>query len=86
VTARADDPLARLRDPVALAGCLAVVLDPANPAERPLALDYATYRGRPALAIVLPDPDPARLSVFVVGPACSQADDDLQYFTRVPRP
>jgi len=86
LTAPAADPLARLRDPVALADCLAVVLDPADPSQQPLALDYATYRGQPALAVVLPDPDPARLSVFVVGPACSRADDDLQFFTRVTRP
>ena len=86
VTAPAADPLARLRDPVALADCLAVVLDPAEESQRPLALDYATYRGQPALAVVLADPDPARLSVFVVGPACSRADDDLLFFTRVPRP
>ena len=80
------DPLARLRDPVALADCLAAVLDPANPAEQPLALDYATYQGRPALAVFLPDPDPGRLSVFVVGPACSRADGDVLFFTRVVRP
>ena len=80
------DPLARLRDPVALADCLAAVLDPADPAEQPLALDYATYQGRPALAVFLPDPDPGRLSVFLVGPACSRADDDVQFFTRVVRP
>ena len=80
------DPLARLRDPVALADCLAAVLDPADPAEQPLALDYAAYQGRPALAVFLPDPDPDRLSVFVVGPACSGADGDVQFFTRVVRP
>ena len=80
------DPLARLRDPVALADCLASILDPANPAEQPLALDYATYQGRPALAVFLPDPDPGRLSVFLVGPACSRADGDVQFFTRVVRP
>ena len=80
------DPLARLRDPVALADCLAAVLDPADPAEQPLALDYATYQGRPALAVFLPDPDPGRLSVFLVGPACSRADGDVQFFTRVVRP
>ena len=80
------DPLARLRDPVALADCLAAVLDPADPAEQPLALDYAAYQGRPALAVFLPDPDPDRLSVFVVGPACSRADGDVQFFTRVVRP
>ena len=80
------DPLARLRDPVALADCLAAVLDPADPAEQPLALDYATYQGRPALAVFLPDPDPSRLSVFLVGPACSRADGDVRFFTRVVRP
>lgn len=80
------DPLARLRDPVALADCLAAVLDPADPAEQPLALDYAAYQGRPALAVFLPDPDPGRLSVFVVGPACSRADGDVRFFTRLVRP
>ena len=80
------DPLARLRDPVALADCLAAVLDPADPAEQPLALDYAAYQGRPVLAVFLPDPDPGRLSVFLVGPACSRADGDVQFFTRVVRP
>lgn len=81
----AADPLARLREPAALADCLAAVLDPANPAEQPLALDYATYAGAPALAIVLPDADPAKVSVFVVGPDCSRADDDLAFFTRLDR-
>ena len=80
------DPLARLRDPVALAECLAAVLDPAHPAVQPLALDYAAYQGRPALAVFLPDPDPGRLSVFLVGPACSRADGDVRFFTRVVRP
>ena len=47
---------------------------------------YAAYQGRPVLAVFLPDPDPDRLSVFVVGPACSRADGDVQYFTRVVRP
>lgn len=80
------DPLARLRDPAALADCLAALVDPAAPDERPLALDYATYRGAPALAVVLPDTDPARVSVFVVGPTCSRAADGLLFFTRLPRP
>lgn len=53
---------------------------------RPLALDYARYRGMPALAVVLPDPDPAKVSVFVVGPDCSRNDDDTLFFTRLARP
>lgn len=80
------DPLARLRDPAALADCLSALLDPSKPDELPLALDYAAYQGNPALAVVLPDADPAKVSVFVVGPDCSRADDDLQFFTRLDRP
>ncbi len=82
----ADDPLARLREPGGLADCLATLLDPARPDDQPLALDYASYRGTPALAVVLPDVDPGKVAVFVVGPDCSRADDDLAFFTRLTRP
>ncbi|MBC7374614.1 MAG: hypothetical protein H7323_11555 [Frankiales bacterium] len=80
------DPLARLREPAALADCLATLLDPARPNDQPLALDYASYRGAPALAVVLADADPAKVAVFVVGPNCSRADDNLAFFARLNRP
>lgn len=80
------DPLSALREPVALEACLSAVLPPEEPGVRPLALDYATYQGKPALAVWLTDPDPAKVSVFVVGPQCSAADAALQFFTRVDRP
>jgi hypothetical protein len=80
------DPLARLRTPTGLASCLAALLPPDQPDVQPLALDYAQYEGQPALAVLLPDPDPAQLSVFVVAPGCSQEDDGTLYFVRVPRP
>jgi hypothetical protein len=69
-----------------LASCLAALLPPEEPDLRPLALDYASFGGAPALAVVLPDPDPAKLQVFVVGPGCSQADDGVLRFVRVARP
>ncbi len=84
--AAAVDPLQRLREPAGLASCLAALLPPEEPDVRPLALDYATFGGQPALAVVLPDPDPAKLSVFVVGPGCSQVDDSTLRFVRVDRP
>ncbi|MEX2289983.1 MAG: hypothetical protein WD794_06610 [Mycobacteriales bacterium] len=85
--AKADaTPLARLRTAEGLADCLAALLPPEQPEVQPLALDYAQYQGRPALAVVLPDPDPDQLSVFVVGEGCSRADDSTLYFVRVPRP
>ncbi|MGI8537022.1 MAG: hypothetical protein ACR2K2_11105 [Mycobacteriales bacterium] len=81
-----SDPLGRLRDPAALASCLAALLIPQEPDVRPLALDYASYNGAPALAVLLPDPDPAKVSVFVVGPGCAQADDRTLFFTRLDKP
>lgn len=82
----AGDPLERLRTTEGLADCLAALLPPEEPETAPLALDYATYAGAPALAVVLPDPDPAKLSIFVVGPGCSQADDSTLHFVRVDAP
>ncbi len=84
--ADADDPLATLRRPDGLASCLVALLPPEEPDVRPLALDYARYAGAPALAVVLPDPDPTKVSVFVVGPDCTATTDDLKFFTRLARP
>ncbi|MBW3639789.1 MAG: hypothetical protein KY451_08075 [Actinobacteria bacterium] len=84
--ALAADPLARLRDPAGLASCLLALLPPEEPDVRPLALDYARYGATPALAVVLPDPDPAKVSVFVVGPDCSKDNDSTLLFTRLTKP
>lgn len=80
------DPLARLRDPAGLASCLLALLPPDEPDLRPLALDYARYAGAPALAVLLPDPDPTKVAVYVVAPDCSQANDNTLFFTRLDRP
>jgi len=82
----AEDLLARLRTPAGLEDCLSAVLPPEEPDLRPRALDYATYQGQPALAVVLPDPDPAKLSVYVVGPDCAVADAKVLAFLRVDAP
>ena len=83
--AAAGDPLARLRGDGALVGCLASLTTPEDPGV-PLAVDYASYEGQPALVVVLPAAKPATVDVYVVGPACTQADADLRYFVRLPRP
>lgn len=80
------DELEVLRTPEGLAGCLSAVLPPDEPGLVPLAVDYASYDGQPALAVVLPDPDPAQVSVFVVGAGCSAEDDRTLFFLRAPRP
>jgi hypothetical protein len=81
------DPLDRLRTPDGLASCLAgLQATPDEAPIEPLAVDFATYGGAPALAVVLLDPDPDKLSVFVVGPQCAQADAQVLHFVRVDRP
>lgn len=84
-TLSAPDPLDRLRTTDGLAACLAGLQDDGAAVE-PLALDYASYDGAPALAVLLPDPDPAKVAVFVVGPECAQADPHLLHYVRVDRP
>lgn len=84
-TLSAPDPLDRLRTTDGLAACLAGLQDDGAAVE-PLAVDYASYAGAPALAVLLPDPDPAKVAVFVVGPDCAQADPQLLHYVRVDRP
>lgn len=84
-TMAAPDPLDRLRTTDGLAACLAGLQDDGAAVE-PLALDYARYSGGPALAVLLPDPDPAKVAVFVVGPECTQTDPQLLHYVRVDRP
>jgi hypothetical protein len=82
----AADELARLRSPEGLADCLSALLPPEEPDLRPLALDYARYQGQSALAVLLPDPDPEKVAVFVVGPRCTQQDENLLTFLRIDAP
>ena len=84
-TLAGPDPLERLRTTDGLAACLTGLQD-AGEAVEPLALDYATYAGSPALAVLLADPDPAKVAVFVVGPECRQDDPQLLQYVRVDRP
>jgi hypothetical protein len=80
------DPLARLRDNAGLAECLLALLPPDDPSVRPLALDYASYKGQPAMVVVLPSTLPKKLDVFVVGPGCSRANDSTLFYTSVDKP
>ena len=80
-----SDALAPLRDQATLAACLAGLSDDTDPGV-PLALDYASYQGAPALVVVLPTTRAGKVDVFVVGPRCTQADADLLFFTRLDDP
>jgi hypothetical protein len=87
LTMAAPDALARLRSTEGLAQCLVALLPPDDPSVVPLALDYAMFRGAPAMVVVLPAADsPAKLDIFVVGPACSPANDSVLFYTSVDKP
>jgi hypothetical protein len=76
------DELDRLRDPAALAACLANL--PAGDADV-LAVDYARWAGVPAVAVVQAV-DPRLVRVTVVGSSCSATDPALLGGTVLPRP
>jgi len=82
----AADPLARLRDNAGLAECLLALLPADDPSVRPLALDYASFKGAPAMVVVLPSSLPRKLDVFVVGPGCSRANDSTLFYASVDKP
>lgn len=82
----AADPLARLREDAGLANCLLALLPPDDASVQPLALDYGTYKGAPAMVVVLPGAVSGKLDVFIVGPACSQANDSTLFYTSVSAP
>jgi hypothetical protein len=74
--------LERLRDPAALAGCLAGL---PRGGEDVLAVDYGQYAGAPAVAVVQPA-DPGAVAVTVVGRGCSATDPDVLGELLLPRP
>ena len=80
------DPLARLRTDAGLAQCLSALLPPEDPSVQPLALDYGSYRGTPALVVVLPGAAQDKLDVYVVGDGCSPANDSTLFYASVPAP
>jgi len=69
----------------ALASCLAGLTE-VDDTQLPLALDYASFEGKPALAVVLPSDKADKVDVFFVGPTCSQSDAQLLHFARIAKP
>jgi hypothetical protein len=80
-----NDPLAGLRTTSGLASCLASLTEASDPGV-PLALDYAAYKGKPALVVVLPAKKAGKIEVWVVGATCREAESDLLYYVKLDRP
>lgn len=79
------DQLARLRGTAALAACITAISDVNDP-RPPLAIDYASFEGSPALIVLLATDKPTKVDAWVVGPGCSQADAKVLFFMRLTRP
>ena len=70
----------------ALESCVLKV-EEGGPVVQPLAIDFATYQGKPALLIVLPplpSAPPGTVGAWFVGPNCDGSFDDLQTYLAVP--
>ena len=87
-------PVATVRPPgdlerlvrATLAAYAVALLPPDDPSVQPLAIDYASFRGQPAMVVVLPGSVADKLDVFVVGPGCSRANDSVLFYTSVDKP
>ncbi len=79
--------LDRLRTaPGALDACVGALTKGEGPVS-PVSVDFARFQGQPAAVIVLPTAGkPDRVDVWVVGPSCGPGQEDVRYFTRLPRP
>lgn len=57
-----------------------------GPAAVPLAIDFATFEGAPAVVIVLPGLDEGKVDAWFVGPACTSTDVNLLRYRSLPAP
>lgn len=72
--------------PAALQDCVRKV-EQGGPLVKPLAIDFATYQGKPSLLILLPPLSSApagTVGAWFVGPNCDGTFDDLQTYLTVP--
>lgn len=77
--------LDRLRTPAGLTACLDALELPTG--TQPLLLDYATWKGRPALVVLLPvAAQPTQVEAYVVGAGCQAGNEELLFFGRLDRP
>ena len=81
----ASGGLASLHTAPGLASCLSSLTTPDVPGV-PLAVDYASYEGQPALVVLMPSARAGKIDAFVLGAGCSAADAKVLLFRRVARP
>ena len=86
-TAAAGPPAALNRlftTPGALEACVRAI--EGGPAAQPLAIDFATFQGAPAVLVVLPGLEPGKVDAWFVGPNCTSTDVNLLRYRSLPAP
>lgn len=78
--------LAHLHDsPDALRSCILGV-EAGGAIQKPLALDFAHYQGKPSLLVVLPGLSAGYVDAWFVAPACSESNAHLLGYKAIPSP
>ncbi len=57
-----------------------------GPAAQPLAIDFATFQGAPAVLVILPGLDQGKVDAWFVGPSCTSTDVNLLRYRSLPAP
>lgn len=72
----------------ALASCVLGLEEQAQiPIGAPLAIDFAKFKGAPAVVLVLPGLDvPGTYGAWIVGPNCNRSDVNLLHYELIPAP
>lgn len=70
--------------PAALQACVRGI--EGGPAVTPLAIDFATYQGAPAVLIVLPGLEAGNVDAWFVGANCTSSDPNLLRYRSLPAP
>lgn len=70
--------------PAALQACVQGI--EGGPAVQPLAIDFATYQGAPAVLIVLPGLEQGKVDAWFVGANCAASDPNLLRYRSLPDP
>jgi hypothetical protein len=70
--------------PTALEACVRGI--EGGPAAQPLAIDFATYQGAPAVLVVLPGLEQGKVDAWFVGANCTSADPNLLRYRSLPDP
>lgn len=78
--------LARLYGSHAALRACVDALTAGGPPQTPLAVDFGSYNGQPAVIVVLPGLVSTNVDAWIVGPDCGTGSENLLLYESIPRP